>query len=101
MVGEESVLGGGEGRCGVSVRGEGREGVCEGRVGRECVRGGWGGSVCGEGGEGVCVGEVNAVRVSEYRLDLGAWCVVRGERLSTSVCACTAYAMCDGCDKIS
>ena len=34
--------------------------------------------MCGEGGEGVCVGKVNAVRVSEYRLDLGAWCVGRG-----------------------
>ena len=35
---------------------------------------------------------------SEYRLER---CVVRGERLSSSVCACTAYVMCDGCDKIS
>ena len=32
----------------------------------------------GRGGEGVCGGKVNAVRVSEYRLELGVWCMGRG-----------------------
>ena len=45
---------------------------------------------------------MNAVRVSEYRLELGVWCVGRGcPIVFVHVRTAYIYVMCDGCDKIS
>lgn len=70
-MGEESVLGGGEGRCGVSVLGEGGEGDV-----REGWEGGWGG-----GGE---IGKwwVGRSVRRECERRVGSECVRRGWRVS-------------------